>query len=90
MPTSENAPFFVYVLECEDGSLYTGIATDVARRFEEHSTGKGARFTRSRKPKHILYTEQHPDRSTASKREAEIKQMSRIEKIKLVSGILIS
>lgn len=78
--------YFVYLLECEDGSLYTGITTDVTRRFAEHQKGIGSSFTRSKKAKRIVYTEQHPDRSSASSREAEIKTWSREKKLALVSA----
>jgi putative endonuclease len=75
--------YFVYLLECEDGSLYTGITTDVGRRFEEHKNGIGSHFTRAKKAKRIVYTEEHPDRSSASKREAEIKSWPRERKLAL-------
>lgn len=78
--------YFVYLLECEDGSLYTGITTDVTRRFAEHQQGIGSSFTRSKKAKRIVYTETHPDRSSASSREAEIKTWSREKKLALVSS----
>lgn len=77
--------YFVYLLECSDRSIYTGITTDVERRFQEHKDGKGGHYTRSRSVKKILYTEKHPDRSSASKREAEIKKMSRADKLKLIN-----
>ncbi|MFA5998041.1 MAG: GIY-YIG nuclease family protein [Candidatus Paceibacterota bacterium] len=77
-------PYFVYLLECEDGSLYTGVTTDVKRRFAEHKSGIGSNFTRAKKAKRIVYTEEHPDRSSAQKREAEIKRWSREKKLALV------
>ena len=77
--------YFVYLLQCVDGSIYTGIATDVERRFREHVSGKGAHYTRAHKAEKILYTESHPNRSQASKREAEIKKLKRTEKLKLVA-----
>lgn len=77
--------YYVYLLECEDGSIYTGISTDVERRFKEHSLGKGARYTSAKKAKRVLYTEEHPDRSAASKREAEIKKWPREKKLRLIS-----
>lgn len=77
--------YFVYLLECEDGSLYTGITTDVTRRFAEHQKGIGSSFTRSKKAKRIVYTEPHPNRSSASSREAEIKAWPREKKLVLVS-----
>lgn len=78
--------YFLYILECEDGSLYTGITTDVSRRLEEHVSGKGAQYTRARKAKRIAYVEPHPDRSSASRREAEIKRWSRARKLELVNS----
>lgn len=76
--------YFVYLLECKDGTIYTGITTDIKRRFEEHKNGIGSRYTRSRKVKRILYTEKHKNRSSATKREIEIKKMSRKMKLALV------
>lgn len=81
-------PYFVYLLECKDGSLYTGITTDVERRFAEHQKGIGSHFTRAKKAKRIVYTEQHPDRSSALVREAEIKTWSREKKRALISEIV--
>lgn len=75
--------YFVYLLECDDGSLYTGVTTDVDRRFTEHQSGIGSRFTRSRKAKRIVYSEPQPDRSAAQKREAEIKKWPRAKKLAL-------
>lgn len=73
--------WFVYIIEAENGSLYTGITTDIAKRFEEHLSGKsGARFFRTSKPVKIIYSEKYPNRSEASKREAAIKKMSALEK----------
>ena len=76
--------YFVYLLECADGSLYTGITTDIERRLKEHQAGTGGHFTRAKGAKRILYTEEHPDRSSASKREAAIKKLSRPQKLSLV------
>jgi len=78
--------YFLYILECADGSLYTGITTDLARRFGEHRDGKGGHYTRSRKVVKILYTEEHLSRSSASKRESEIKSWPRKKKLGLVKG----
>ena len=77
--------YYVYLLECADGSVYTGITTDVARRFEEHASGKGGHFTAAKKAKRMLYAEEHPDRSAASKREAEIKKWPRERKLALIA-----
>jgi len=67
--------WFVYILECVDGSLYTGIAVDVEARFAAHLAGKGARYTRSHPPRRVLASFPHPDRSSASKAEAAIKRL---------------
>ena len=75
--------YFVYLLECTDTTLYTGITTDVARRLKEHQEGKGARYTRTRRAVRMVYTEQQPDRSSALKREAEIKKWPREKKLAL-------
>ena len=66
----------VYLIECVDGSLYTGIAVDVARRFAMHAAGKGARYTRSHPPLRVLASFQYPDRASASRAEYAIKQLS--------------
>jgi putative endonuclease len=76
----------VYIVRCSDGSLYTGIAMDVARRVVEHNTNDvlAARYTRSRRPVMLAYQEQCNTRSAASKREYEIKQMDKKEKLMLI------
>ena len=76
--------YYLYILECEDGSLYTGITTDAERRFEEHKRGLGGHFTRSHKVKKLVYTEKLENRSLASKREAEIKSWPREKKLELI------
>lgn len=81
--------YFVYLLECEDGSLYTGVTTDVARRFKEHQAGIGSNFTRAKKAKRIVYIEPQPNRSEAQKREAEIKKWPRARKVVLISSGII-
>ena len=80
--------YFVYILKCGDGTLYTGITTDVARRFVEHKTGKGGAYTRAHGASKILYKEKSKNRSSASKREAEIKKLNKKEKIKLIKSVL--
>jgi len=67
--------WYVYLIECRDGSVYTGIATDVARRYAEHAAGKGARYTRSRPPVRLLGSFEYPDRGAASRAEYAIKQL---------------
>jgi predicted GIY-YIG superfamily endonuclease len=75
--------YFVYILKCKDGTLYTGIATDVERRLMEHRGKKGARYTRARGAGRIVYKEAAGTRSEALKREAEIKKWSREKKLQL-------
>ena len=67
--------WFVYLIECQDGSLYTGVAVDVGKRYAEHAAGKGARYTRSHPPARLLARFEHPDRSSALKAEYAIKQL---------------
>ena len=75
--------WFVYMLRCGDGSLYTGATDDVTRRLAVHQRGKGGRYTRSHLPVSLAYWEELPDRSAALRREAEIKRLSRKEKLAL-------
>ncbi|GAB1477319.1 GIY-YIG nuclease family protein [Bacillota bacterium] len=77
--------YFVYVLECADGNLYTGWTTDLERRIREHNSGKGSKCTRSRLPVRLVYSEAVNNKSEALKRENSIKRLSRDEKIKLIS-----
>lgn len=76
--------WFVYILECADQSLYTGITTDLERRLDEHNGTKlGARYTRSRRPVKLVHHENYDDRSTATQREMQIKRLSRKQKLQL-------
>ena len=77
-------PFYCYILECADGTYYTGWTTDPERRLTQHNKGTGARYTRSRLPVKMVYLEPQPDRSTAMKRERAIKRLSREKKAKLI------
>ena len=74
------APWFVYLIECRDGSIYTGIAVDVAARYAAHASGKGARYTRAHPPARLLGCIGYPDRSSASKAEYQIKQLKPADK----------
>lgn len=76
--------YSVYILCCVDKTLYTGVATDVKRRFLEHKRGVGAKYTRSHKPMKIVYQEKVGTRGDAQKREAEIKKMTRAKKLDLI------
>ena len=79
--------WYVYIILCSDTSLYTGITTDVDRRFSEHSNHKGAKYFRARSPKKIVYVEGGHSRSTASQREAAIKKLGRLEKLALIESV---
>ena len=76
----------MYILRCADNTLYTGSTTDVARRAAVHNSGRGAKYTRSRRPVKVVYWESCPDRSAALRREAAIKRLSRAEKEALISA----
>jgi len=77
----------VYIILCSDDSLYTGITTDLERRFRQHGTGKGAKYFRGRRPVRVVYFESGHSRSSAARREAEIKAISRGEKLLLCMPI---
>ena len=79
--------WFVYIIYCTDGSLYTGITTDLERRYIQHAEQKGAKYFRGRKPSELVYQESGHDRSSATKREIGIKKLSRTDKILLISSI---
>ena len=76
----------VYMLLCRDGTLYTGMARDALAREKVHNAGRGAKYTRSRLPVKLVYREAAPDRSAALRREAEIKKLTRREKLELIAG----
>jgi predicted GIY-YIG superfamily endonuclease len=76
--------WYLYILRCGDGTLYTGITTDVQARFAQHQAGKGAKYTRGRGPLEVVYTEECEDHSAALKRELAIKALSREEKEKML------
>jgi putative endonuclease len=77
-------PFYVYILRCTDGSFYTGYTKNVEARAQLHAKGKGARYTRTHKPKSIAYIETFTTRARAMKREREIKKLSHDEKLYLI------
>lgn len=76
--------WYVYILRCGDGTLYTGITDDVERRLAAHRSGKGAKYTRGRGPLELVHTEELPDKSAALKRERSVKKMTRQQKLKLI------
>ena len=77
--------WYVYILECNDGTLYTGVTTDVERRLHKHATGQGAKYTRARGVKRLLHAEEYSSKSEAYRREAQIKGWSRKEKCNLIA-----
>ncbi len=83
-PPAVTGDHLVYVLQCGDGSLYTGYTTDLDRRLAEHRGGRGAKYTRGRGPFEVVFVEACDSRSAALSREAEIKALSRTEKLALV------
>ena len=76
----------VYIILCTDGTLYTGITTDLPRRFDQHAAGRGAKYFRGRQPLQVVYQENGHTRSSAGRRELEIKALTRAEKITLISS----
>ena len=80
------AKAYMYVLECADGTLYTGYSTDVQKRLAVHNTGKGAKYTRARLPVKLLYQEEYPDKSSAMSAEALFKQKTRKEKLAYIEA----
>lgn len=78
--------WFVYILRCGDGTLYTGVTDDVQRRLAAHRAGKGAKYTRGRGPLELVYTQEQPDKSAALRREFQIKKLARPQKERLISA----
>lgn len=84
-PAVADTPWFVYILECNDGSLYTGVTNDIERRVQQHNDGTGARYTRSRRPVRLRYHETCESRSAALLRECALRLLSRKEKDALLA-----
>lgn len=78
--------WYLYILRCRDGSLYTGITTDVEKRLEAHRSGKGAKYTRGRGPLELVYWEECGDHSVALKRELAVKKLEKWQKLQLIAG----
>jgi putative endonuclease len=76
--------YFVYILECKDKTLYTGITNDLEKRFLAHKNGTGAKYTRSHPPKKIVYSQNFRTKGKALKKEIQIKQLSRLKKLELI------
>jgi predicted GIY-YIG superfamily endonuclease len=85
--TTVREPWAVYILKCKDGTFYTGIAKDVEKRLQAHNDGKGAKYTRTRRPVCLLYRESCPSRSHALVRECAVKALPRHKKEGLITGI---
>lgn len=79
-------PFYCYILECADGTFYTGWTTDPERRLKQHNHGTGAKYTRTHRPVRLVYVEPQTDRSTAMRRELAIKHMPHVRKARLIEG----
>ena len=79
----------LYILECADGTYYTGITNDLAKRLAAHDAGQGAKYTRGRGPLKVVYSEECDDRSHASQRELHIKKLSREDKVTLIQGHVV-
>lgn len=77
---------YTYIVECRDGTLYTGWTTDLEKRIKAHNTGKGAKYTKNRAPVRLVYHEEYETKQEALKREYAIKQMTRREKLALIAG----
>ena len=84
--SSNPASYYCYIVECADGTYYTGWTTDPERRAAQHNRGQGARYTRQRRPVKLIYVETQPDRASAMRRERKIKLMSRTQKLKLANA----
>ena len=83
----ETPTWYCYLLQCADNTYYTGITNDLNKRLATHNQGIASKYTRSRLPVQLVYTEAHPNRSSASKREAQIKRLNRAKKIALITQI---
>jgi putative endonuclease len=81
MPITQT--WYIYIVQCSDKSLYVGYTNDVFRRIENHNAGRGAKYTRSRRPVQLIYSENYRTKSEAMRREWEIKQLTRRQKCKL-------
>ena len=86
MATASTGSWFVYILRCADGTLYTGITTDLARRIQQHNAGTASRYTRSRRPVELVYREPQRSQSLALRREAAIKKLTRRQKLGMIAA----
>jgi putative endonuclease len=86
IPTNMEEKWFFYIVKCRDGSYYSGITNNIEQRTKEHNTGKGAKYTYSRRPVTLVCFEKYPNKSEARKREIQIKNWSRVKKEQLILG----
>lgn len=86
MTTKQDQPWWIYIVECIDGTYYTGITPDINKRIAKHNSGSGAKYTRFREPVVLLYYERHKNRSLATKREIQIKKLTHKQKKELVDN----
>ena len=89
MSESLKSNWFVYIVRCSDGTLYTGITTDLQKRVAAHNSRKGAKYTSTRNPVTLVWSQPSESRSTASKEEWRIKQLSRTEKLALIDNLIL-
>lgn len=89
MKIEKTSKYYVYMLRCADGTIYSGYTTDPCRRTAAHNSGRGAKYTRSRLPVELVFIENHPTKSEALKREAELKKLVRAEKMLLIEQFLL-
>ena len=87
MENKSNKGYYVYILNCSDGTLYTGWTMDVERRLEEHQSGQGAKYTRCRRPVSLCYMEEASGKKEAMRREYAIKRMTRQQKLALIKAM---
>lgn len=86
MNEQQEISWWIYIVECSDGTYYTGITPDINKRITKHNTGQGAKYTQFRSPVRLVYYEQHLNKSEASKREHQIKKLSREQKQILIAN----
>ena len=83
--------YYLYIIKCADKTLYTGITTDLKRRILEHNSTKlGAKYTSSRRPVKLVFSKKFKNRSSASKEEARIKKLKRVDKLKFIKNVIIN
>lgn len=87
---TSDPPVVVYIVECADGTFYTGWTTNIERRVKQHNAGRGAKYTKMRGPVRLVYIEPQPNRPAALKRELQIKRLSRDQKFKLIASQVLA